>query len=182
MKYFDEIIKPALENLYKNDVYLIKENVHEQAISHHLAKYIEETIRDYGSSLDNELNFIDIKVDCEFNRDIGGLKRTRNRYKYSDRPDIIVHKRGDNRNNKFVIELKKGESECDKCKVKNIVMDLGYEEGYVIQKIKPNSLCLFHYKMENSHDVASPNEIVEKRYDVTINNGEVTISISQRNS
>lgn len=47
MNYFENIIIPAMIKFYENDKVLIEQGVHEQAISHHIAKYIESIKDNY---------------------------------------------------------------------------------------------------------------------------------------
>ena len=96
----------ALTEFRKNDVFLLENDVHEQSITHRFALYLQ-----------NEFPLL--KVDCEYNRyglfDINevsrSVKRSRPEKKGKSgapiRPDIVVHKRGDNSNNVLVIEAKK---------------------------------------------------------------------------
>lgn len=82
----------------ENDIFLLKKDVGERAISHRLGLYLQSA-------------FPEMKVDCEYNRKGSQMdpKRfssanVRSRPVY---PDIIVHKRGDDDNNILAIEVKK---------------------------------------------------------------------------
>lgn len=145
MKYFNLFIKSALKNFYESDLHLIEHDVHEQAMSARIAHYLIGLI-------EGKDGYKNIHIDCEYNKSIDKPKRVGGRDKYSDRPDIIAHERGTNENNKFVIEMKKGKWECDKCKIIEFVDDpeIGYEEGYAIQEIKKDSFHIFVYKRGDS--------------------------------
>lgn len=103
----------ALKQLSKNDLWLLRNNLNERTIAHKLAEYLQQIFPVYH-------------VDCEYNRDIdqhSGLKKVnilRERYEaikskvnkdpsidVSVFPDIVIHRRGTNKFNISVIELKK---------------------------------------------------------------------------
>jgi len=112
MDSFNEIyfkLNNALSELFKKDKILIKNNINERTISHRLAIYLQKEFQDYD-------------VDCEYNRRGSEIKiieipkgKDGNEIKISWDdleqktvfPDIIVHKRNNDRNNLVVIELKK---------------------------------------------------------------------------
>lgn len=138
MKYFNAYIRRAMEMFYQQDRDLIKYNVHEQAMSARIAHYLVEII-------EGKRGFNGIKVDCEYNKMICDPKRLGADNKIHI-PDIIVHSRGDNSKNKFVIEIKKRKFSPDEGKIKRYVDILEYEEGYAIQKIKKDSFYVYFYK------------------------------------
>lgn len=158
MKYFDAYIKPALEKLYKNDIYLIENNVHEQTISSRIAHYLIVDIEE-------RYKFYAINVDCEYNRFINDIKKIPGSDKQRDIPDIVVHERGSILNNKFVIEIKKGNDDSDKYRIKLLVNNqkFKYEEGYVIFDIKKDSFRLFFY--DGNDQGKESNWLVERRHE-----------------
>jgi len=106
----------ALNQLSINDLWLLHNNLNERTIAHKLAEYIQQ-------------NFPEYHVDCEYNRDVeqnSGLKKVnilKERYEaiknvvvdgasidVSVFPDIIIHRRGTNKFNLLVIELKKSKN------------------------------------------------------------------------
>lgn len=95
------IIEEALEQLIKNDRYLIEHDVHEQSISSKLAYYLSSLIppRSEGGW----------DVDVEYNRNDKNPKELHEKV----RPDIIIHRRGLNNpngneeNNLLIIQIKK---------------------------------------------------------------------------
>ncbi len=102
-KYTDEEIKKriniAIGVLFKNDSFLLENDVHERSIAHKLAEYLQ-------------VQFLDLNVDIEYN--LKGLKtklldsiKQCSEQKKTERilPDIIIHKRNTNYN-LLVIELK----------------------------------------------------------------------------
>ena len=132
----------ALGLLYKNDAFLLKEDVNERSISHKLAEYLQKSFMDYD-------------VDCEYNWQMDNFKDKNNKnvsfnreeekfYPKSDEdkikdnnahmvyPDIIIHKRGNNYHNLLIIEIKKSsnngtmEREKDKLKLKKDKEKFGY--------------------------------------------------------
>ncbi|GAB1535322.1 hypothetical protein ADMFC3_09530 [Geovibrio sp. ADMFC3] len=113
-----EIMNEAISMLWERDVYLFEHDVHEQAIAHRLALYLE-----------NVTEFDGYNIDCEYNKDMNDPKRSQGEVV---RPDIIVHRRGSNEHNLVVIELKKaGIRANDAEKVRGYVKDkrLAYKYG-----------------------------------------------------
>ncbi|MCK9913695.1 hypothetical protein MXD81_31385 [Microbacteriaceae bacterium K1510] len=77
--------------LLKKDLVMLAIGAHEQSICHRLAVYLER--------------FADLNVDCEYNRQKVHPKSIRSRH---IKPDILIHKRMDNRFNLMVLEAKAG--------------------------------------------------------------------------
>jgi len=124
------VIHRAFEKLLENDSFLLENDLHERAISHWFAVYLNDEIQD---SFPKEK----YNVDCEYNRDItrdaGRVKKAfllkeeinaefqktsecKALEYFGERsvyPDIIVHKRGSNADNLLVIEIKKSNSRFD---------------------------------------------------------------------
>jgi hypothetical protein len=121
MMDFDEVnqkLTEALDEVLENDQYLLTHGIHEPAISHRLAVYLEP-------------KFPDFNIDCEYNGNVeadsgkkyvyllrqvaeqlGKLKEEEDEQEILTRyvfPDIIVHMRGRNgsENNLLIIEVKK---------------------------------------------------------------------------
>ena len=125
---FDQInalVAESLKDLLLYDYILLENDVGERAITHRLAIYLEQRLR----SLNLE-GFSNLSVDCEYNRNSKSdepyspkrlvlesyelHKITDNYAQYSDErlavscyPDIIIHKRGCNKKNLLIIEVKK---------------------------------------------------------------------------
>ena len=120
----EEKLNASIEQLYDQDGFLIENDVSERAIAHKLAEYLQ-----------NE--FVDYNVDCEYNRNIelghnhpksiqvlkekyraemrkidreNGIEYSEHTTEVTAYPDIIVHKRGTNRSNLLIIEIKKSNS------------------------------------------------------------------------
>ncbi len=108
----DEIEKKvwvAIGVLFKNDAFLLENDVNERSVSHKLAEYLQKQFPDWN-------------VDCEYNR----MKNQNNDEEYITKklnlnienirsddvhaktvyPDIIIHKRG-TEHNLLVIEIKR---------------------------------------------------------------------------
>jgi len=102
-KYTNEEIKRkvniAIGILFKNDSFLLENNVHERSIAHKLAEYLQ-------------IQFLDWDVDCEYNlkeleiKELEGISQCSS-HRATDRvlPDIIIHKRNSNYN-LLVVEIK----------------------------------------------------------------------------
>ncbi len=122
-----EKVNIALDILYSNDYYLIENNLHEQSISHKLAEYLQILFKEYN-------------IDCEFNRrettDVKKATLSDNE-EHIIKPDIIIHKRGTQRDNLLIIEIKKGienEVNNDIEKLKSMTGDgYGYKLGLFLE-------------------------------------------------
>ncbi len=128
-----EKIKIALEEVIKNDSYLLDVNINERSLTHRLAIYLEKHFPNYH-------------VDCEYNRtDMDQKKLIRfrkditsdNKEAVTVYPDIIIHKRGTKRDNLVVIEAKKStnddESDKEKLMAYKKDKDLGYKYAFFIK-------------------------------------------------
>lgn len=120
-------IDKAFSKLLERDRILLENDLHERAITHWFAVYLDDEIQ---SSFPGK----DYNVDCEYNRDITRNNEwTKRAFILKDKmipefrevssnqaldyfgersvyPDIIVHKRGSNANNLLVMEIKKSSS------------------------------------------------------------------------
>jgi len=106
-----EKVRTALINLFKDDYQLLHINASERSISHKLAEHLQK-------------EFVEHKVDCEYNRhgeepkrmnfvDVGEIAQD-DREGKTVYPDIIVHRRGNDDDNLLVIEIKKSNSRSGK--------------------------------------------------------------------
>mgnify|MGYP000976703956 CR=1 FL=1 len=119
-----EHIRDAIKELYRESSFseLYKSNAYECVFSHRIAVYLEQFFSEQG--------FV---VDCEYNKDFSNDDNgKRGDDGQSIRPDIIVHKRGGDRNNNLIlIEVKKcgyknKKAKKDIEKIKNC-QNLGYD-------------------------------------------------------
>ena len=97
-------IHSGICDFLRNDKDLLANNASERSISHKLAEHLQS-------------HFNDLNVDCEYNRHEGAvetLRYSRDSYISHDDhgvfPDIVIHKRGNDRCNIGVIEIKKSNS------------------------------------------------------------------------
>lgn len=95
-----EIMKIALDELYKKNKDVIDKAIHENALNHMLAIYLEKVIRDKGI-WENIYS-----IDVEYNKNSYDPKRLVIGKGF--RPDIILHERRTNENNLLLIEAKIG--------------------------------------------------------------------------
>jgi hypothetical protein len=118
-----EMLIESISELFAKDYVLIKNGSSERSITHRLAIYLENRV--------NQSEFNGLNVDCEYNRNKdlgdGSAKSIKAKYDelteelqedYKERkqdegfiilstfPDIIIHKREENFQNKLIIELK----------------------------------------------------------------------------
>ncbi len=107
-------VRQAVQQLLWRDRYLLQHDIREEAVSHHLAVYLEHL-------------FPTFDVDCEYDKSGEGRKRSSTTGR-DIRPDIIVHRRGLNDHNLLVIEVKKKPciDEADSSKVKDCMHEYGY--------------------------------------------------------
>ncbi len=133
----EKLINESLDLLYTNEIYLIehkpvdlekttrdKQHVSERSIMNHLAYYMKRL-------MDEDEFFLDFSLDCEYNRNLDGVKALPS-FKNGACPDIIIHRRGSNENNYAVIELKtywNNDQKRDKKKIREF-MDIKGEYGF----------------------------------------------------
>lgn len=119
-------IREAVQRFIKKDKdSLVGIKVHEGAISHRIAVYLESL-------------FPESNIDCEYNKHYDGSPKESGGVKI--RPDIIVHTRG-GWNAVAIIEIKKASPDSklgrgDIQKVKNARENLGYKIGAYIGVLK----------------------------------------------
>lgn len=115
-KTIERKIKDAISDLLEKDFFLLKNKVHERAISHKLAEHLQSRI-----------NSKDYNIDCEYNKKINNADRITMTTKKgingaNTYPDIIIHNRENREKNLLIIEIKpshkKSEIENDKKKLK----------------------------------------------------------------
>lgn len=98
-----EKVKYCLLKLKRRDKYLLEKDLNERTITHKLATYLQE-------------QFQELNVDCEYNRFedlVKKLNLPKDKVNWDDTeaktvfPDIIIHKRGTQKKNLLIIEVKK---------------------------------------------------------------------------
>lgn len=130
MNYTDKEIEirldTALRTLYLKDSHLLKNSVHERSLTHKLAEYLQQLFPEYNVDCEYNLDIDDeskrkkwvsekakeklIELLNEFKTiktENWNLSEEIEKVSKNFYPDIIVHKRGSNKNNLFVIEAKK---------------------------------------------------------------------------
>ena len=137
----------VLTKFQSNEQYLMHNDIGERALVHKLAEYLQDEFQEYN-------------VDCEFNRNLEEVKRLqkikeyvqsrRNSGELSDyeekygvnvSPDVIVHIRGNNNNNKIIIEIKKSDSPLDDEEFDKFgIKVLGEKNYYYLPKIPEKSM------------------------------------------
>ena len=105
----EALINSALDQLYRNDKYLIdnrpylqekngNHHVGERSIVFRLAHYMQN-IMDGTPAFENHV------LDCEYNRN-GVHAKVLPSFPYGVYPDLIIHNRGNNDNNLLIMEVK----------------------------------------------------------------------------
>jgi hypothetical protein len=124
-------IEKTLDKLYVKDWYLLKNKIHERTITHKIAEYLQEYFTEYDVDceydfdIDNhngnlkkqfhdiatkELNYRKNEINKLIQNELININDMNNLIEIFLRnfyPDIIVHKRGTNRQNLLIIEAKK---------------------------------------------------------------------------
>ncbi len=75
------LLKRIFDELFENDLEIIKNDIQEETISHRLAFYIE-----------NNFNFWEYQIDCEYNRFKKDIKEFNNSRQYLDNKVVIKNK------------------------------------------------------------------------------------------
>lgn len=159
-KEIEKYIEQAIKTLLDNDNWLLKKDLSERSISHKLAEYIQPLFKDYN--VDCEYNG-DIDRENIAEKELGRKRMTALREDLKQYnlltereietetekelierlvyPDIIIHKRGTNKDNLCIIEVKKSTSQVsfhyDQIKLRayttNYYGNLNYQVGYFVK-------------------------------------------------
>ncbi len=128
-----EKVKEAINILYKEDKILFNNNVSERCLVYNFAKH-------FINLLDSE-EYKGLNVDLEYNRNCKGMKTIENQL--TSYPDLILHKRGSNSDNRMVIEFKKWNNlyrlNKDRKKLSSFKTEYGYKLCMLIVFHKENS-------------------------------------------
>ncbi len=172
------LLKQSVDLLYENDNYLIKNSVHEQDISHRIAHYLENLLKNHDWFVKNGYS-----IDVEYNRNFDDSKRVyrncktcsngnecyikNSHYAIDDyesicRPDIIIHKRGGNEQNIIAIEIKTNLKKSPKDYAKLAVFscrnsEYKYELGIFI------NITEAKYKYFKNGQKITEDELIEKK-------------------
>ena len=101
-----KLVNASLEKFYKNDRDLIeiaedRDMISERCMVFHIGAYMK-------NKMGTLMKFQWADLDCEYNRDVQMPKRmVREEKSDSIIPDLIIHRRGSDKNNLLVIEFKK---------------------------------------------------------------------------
>ncbi len=149
-------IKRAFYDLYRYDKYLIyNEPSSEQSAVTEGKHYVGERsiVFRFAHYLQNELlkskKYAAYNLDCEYNRNINGAK-TLPGFMNGTFPDLIVHKRGNNRNNLLVMEFKtywNSATDDDKEKVAQYVKKKEYRYKYGIVVVIGKTLAEIEFEV-----------------------------------
>jgi hypothetical protein len=127
-----QLVEDAIKQVIENDIALLELNANERSLSHQLARYMAQS----------PLIKPPLSVDCEYNRNLGDVKRLRMTLEERTStdtdtkgttvfPDIIVHERNSHKQNLIVLELKKqdGDIDYDEKKLKAFKAQYGYQHA-----------------------------------------------------
>ena len=117
------LVEEAVDDLYSKDFDLLERENNEVTISCKLAQYLF-------------LKFPGYRVDCEYNRHLNNIKRMNlDNTRKIIKPDIIIHKRGIDKDNLVYIEIKTDHN------------DKSRKEDYKKIKAATDSKGEFRYKL-----------------------------------
>jgi hypothetical protein len=94
------VISKSIRRLYIDDIDLIERKGMEQSIAFRFTLYLNEALQTV-----KWVNDLQLDIDIEYNKNGLAPKRTPRRPK-GTRPDVIIHKRGNNESNLLIIEIK----------------------------------------------------------------------------
>jgi hypothetical protein len=123
-------LKAALASLFARDGHLLEYAAGERAVAAKLAAYLTPLFRGYDVDVEYNRHGLDPKAlnlpaDCRG----GGRRRVF--------PDIIIHRRGHDRANLLVVEIKKETNReprtCDRLKIEAMKREFGYKWGVLIE-------------------------------------------------
>ena len=135
---FKNLLNKSIEKFQQEEESLFsiyQASLQEETISHHLACKMGVIFGNYN-------------VDCEYNRQPGGDKKQDDQ-SANRRPDIIIHKRGNNDSNLALIEVKwDGNRSNDSIKITSF-SNLRYAYGVAVRFDKDGktaSIIIYNYK------------------------------------
>ncbi len=133
MKYtkeeIEKILNDSIQELVKKESFLIQESVNERSITSKLACYLMPFFSGY--SVDVEYNKMNGSIEPKTLKILQAEVSNDNSNASTVYPDIIVHKREDNKSNLLIIEAKKSNSTVnhkqDYKKLDGYMQELGYK-------------------------------------------------------
>ena len=103
VEQINNLLKQSLEELYHRDKILLERQPKEDCTNHRLAYYLEVIFPDIVH--DDMFYVVDIEYDRNLEEKNKEIQNENDKY-LNIRPDIIIHRREDNRNNLLAIEAK----------------------------------------------------------------------------
>ncbi len=97
IKELKGIVDEALQSLYQQDQELIEFAVNERSVVFRFGLYFAELL--------SKSSFSGYNLDCEYNRNLGKPKNTKN-FSGGVIPDVLLHRRNSNEENILVLEFK----------------------------------------------------------------------------
>ena len=155
-----EKLEIAIETLFSNDNWLLEQDLSERSISHKLAEYLQPLFLDYNVDCEynGDIDRANPKENQLGRKRISALWTDMEEYKLLSKkeidsetekelverlvyPDIIIHRRGTNKFNLCIIEVKKSTSQVpfsyDRIKLSayttNNYGNLNYKVGYFVK-------------------------------------------------
>lgn len=110
MQELNNLVEKVMRELYLKDKILFENNVSERCLVYNFAIHLRELLKN--------IKYDKLNLDIEYNRNCKNMKTIS--CQLTSYPDLILHKRGSNCENKLVIEFKKwnNQSKLEKDRVK----------------------------------------------------------------
>lgn len=157
LRWLNDCLFEAIQMLFQNDSFLLENKVHEIAINHRIAIYLEQLLSNSILLTENQLS-VDIEYNRELYEDIRSMEFEcqniwENEVTYWEeknvRPDIVVHHRESNEHNILWIEVKLGEDieicEFDKVKAYHACWQLNFQYAVAILIDYVNKRIVFQW-------------------------------------
>lgn len=148
-----EILHHALKTLFDKEARIIFRKLKEEAINHRLAVYLDNGIRDTQYSF--------LSVDLEYNKNYDKDKEIigSDGKSHRIRPDILIHQREDNHNNKIALECKiESLSVNDREKLLRLKEKPYSYENCIGIVYKPDKEYFFIYHVQDNQIIKSKKE------------------------
>lgn len=122
------IIRHAMDQLLKNEDSIIQNHINERTLTAHLANYLESFFTNYH-------------VACEYNRNYeSGIYKPKYLSSHLTYPDIIIHRRLENKHNLVCIEVKTSYFDP-----KTLTQEIEKDKRKLIDFITPDNGYNFEY-------------------------------------
>ena len=132
-----KLLKESVEKCYVNDKSLIERSMEQACVAriYYYMQFLVETKDEYA-------RFREYNLDCEYNKNGEHIKETQ-RCINGTKPDLIIHKRGNNQSNLLVVEFKPRKGHYKKYAKTDKYLDIIKLEDFTIDYIYNYKLGAF---------------------------------------